>query len=605
MRPQLGSENWHYSGFLSSLVTSHDQSVIAGGAAELVIWEASSGKPLQRLERASHYAVLQLVFSLDDMLLALGDVTGVELWDWRAGRRLCRLEGESRAIWAEGKGFSAAVSTPEELRIILLPEEKELYRLSGFFQGVALSSSFLAVFQDATPGQITLYTRPALKIHCLLQGSASFSYEKEEHGMWEELYSTTVTDPARPRVLAFSPDGSRLASAGNEPVVRIWEPVSGQCLKEIPTGLQNVAELCWSVDGRLGLVRGSLPAALWSNNQLEILPSTSAIGFFHKKVLLCHYYAVSFYQDGCEQFFEEDGGDTQKSMAVFEQILIIRGSRFLYAWSLKDGAMLWKLPASNCSYAPLVFDNTGTGWTPVFAKKGDGWSLCQISAEHGLLPGRIAPIPTLTWSLSLSPTKMLAVAGYQHSVSIWSGEQQLATLENREPHAVVLMESGAVVAEKDGSISCFKWEGSPSGSIAPFKTITPQSKGTGQAPNDEAHCLVVMGSQAVSSWNDVLRVWDLEEGRERLASPCTGLHGKGLCVGFKNGKAWGVVAGARKRRNKDGSLLWFWSEEKGVVELNWWPVSYWWMGACAVRVEGVLWVGEPDGVIRGYDMKLS
>jgi serine/threonine protein kinase/WD40 repeat protein len=65
--------------------------------------------------------------------------------------------------------------------------------------------------------------------------------------------------------LAYSPDGSRLATGGDDGTVRIWDPATGKLLRAILGANQLISSLCWSPDG------GMLAVEVWYSGKPMIL----------------------------------------------------------------------------------------------------------------------------------------------------------------------------------------------------------------------------------------------------------------------------------------------------------------------------------------------
>lgn len=63
--------------------------------------------------------------------------------------------------------------------------------------------------------------------------------------------------------LAFSPDGRLLATAGDDPLVRLWDVGTSRLVREFEQNLGGVLRLEFSPDGRILAISGKPDASLW------------------------------------------------------------------------------------------------------------------------------------------------------------------------------------------------------------------------------------------------------------------------------------------------------------------------------------------------------
>ncbi|HEX2915392.1 MAG TPA: WD40 repeat domain-containing protein [Chloroflexia bacterium] len=239
---------------VEALALSPDKARVATATngGEVKLWNSADGK-LQTVLKANQNTELKSVgFSPDGKLVAAAggnehyNENHVKVWEVASGKEVVTISGHSGPVEAlafspDGKSLFSA-SSDRTVRQWEIPSGKRLATFKGlppdFFEFYAL-----AVSPD---GQ---------RVAAAGSGNSERSYYPIK--VWEvktgrELANLTGhTLPVRS--LAFSPDGSQLASGGNDQTVRLWNIASGQALKVMSVDTRTVngekARASWGLEG--------------------------------------------------------------------------------------------------------------------------------------------------------------------------------------------------------------------------------------------------------------------------------------------------------------------------------------------------------------------
>lgn len=248
---------------VNALALSPDGKVLAaaGGSpaqfGEVQIWEISSGKLLRflRLGRDTFFAV---GFSPDGKQIAFGGCDrAVHLHDVESGKEI--YVAEVHSDWIFGLAFTADGSRilsggrDKTLKVLEASSGKFLSTISSLGEPIISvvgrpgSPAVLASGEGKTP---TLFDAKELKETRKLEAApgailtSAFSKDGKllaVGGAWDEVRVHTSDDGARKATLkghtewiyalAFRPDGERLATAGYEGLVRIYELREGKLVR--------------------------------------------------------------------------------------------------------------------------------------------------------------------------------------------------------------------------------------------------------------------------------------------------------------------------------------------------------------------------------------
>ena len=170
----------------------------------------------------------------------LGDITSklIVIWDPETGEaeREVRVEGiRNPSLTTFGPGWIILEEEPNAYRVIDLESGDIITDLSGAwrFSTADLSADGSRFYAAQTSGELT-------------------EFDTET---WEPV-RTWQAQEGRPRGIALSPDGARLAVSGEDGLIVIWD-IDGQVpvvVDRIPAAANRISDIVWMDDNKMGAV---------------------------------------------------------------------------------------------------------------------------------------------------------------------------------------------------------------------------------------------------------------------------------------------------------------------------------------------------------------
>lgn len=499
------------------------------------IYRVSDGERLARFDRHKD-AVLSVRFSPDGLqVLSSGYDNTARLWDASTGRQIQVLRGHSWWVWAaefspdasrivtagqDGKAIVWRRAAPEHYDV-----QTDFTRHHGAVYAAVFAPDGQTVATGGYDGRVLLWS------------------PDEVQSVDIERRIDRLPDPPAPfrellghrgpvRALAYAPDGSRLASGGQDNVIMVWEPQSGAQLKRLRSHSSHVRALTWGPTGELLLSGGRAgQVKLWKPDEYaEVAVVGGAADAADRDAVL----SARFSADGeqiitagrdrkaelydaaslarVQQFAE--GHEFLASSAVF----FAGGARL--ATGAGDGTVrLWD--AGTGSETNVL---TGVGRTAALAVSQDGgWVLTGSpggaallwDARTGRQLAKLAGHDVEVTAVAIAPGgDLLAVGDERGRVQLWSydaGNKEWRSVHWLNNHsraitALAFTDAGARLITASGDNTCGVWD-TARGEESTDLVLKHPAWVTALAVSDD-------GQTALTGCDDgVVRIWSLADAQ--------------------------------------------------------------------------------------------
>jgi WD40 repeat protein len=317
----------HEAAVRSLAFAGQSRQLISGGEDKIVrVWDAASGKLLREMKELDA-AVKSIAVSRDGRTLAAAGDSAIQLWDIPSGKPLRKLELLDKvftqksvsaiAFADDGKSLVAGHYGVNQDDTVLRVWDVKSGTLTRTFTGHAAVVSraawspdgkqIVAAGQDGVLNWWDLPTGTARRVAGVGSMFASAYSPDGKLFAYAKFGKIELLDPRNGKavrtlaghantlhMLAFSPDGTLLASGGKDRSVRLWEVATGKELRVLEGHKGDVQAAAFSHDGkRLATAGADGRTRLWdvaSGSQLAELKTwgrwTSALRFLPKGDLL-------------------------------------------------------------------------------------------------------------------------------------------------------------------------------------------------------------------------------------------------------------------------------------------------------------------------------
>jgi WD40 repeat protein/serine/threonine protein kinase len=232
---------------MNDLAFSPDGSRLATASLDDArVWDPNTGNLIATL-RDPEGPIETLAYSPDGSRVATAGVTA-RVWDPDTGSLIAILEGQAGDIAFSPDGTRLATGSGDKTARIWDPD----------------TGNLIATLRHDTPLFMLAYSPDGSRLATIGEGGNSVC-------VWDldtsDISTTLQGHELRVFDIAYSPDGSRLATAGQDGTARIWDPNTGDLIATLRGHKHPIIDIAYSPDGsRLATASDDQTARVWNPN---------------------------------------------------------------------------------------------------------------------------------------------------------------------------------------------------------------------------------------------------------------------------------------------------------------------------------------------------